>query len=239
MQRARPRSSVHAAVGLIILLQFLVVVGPAAAASHREAPLIALDPRRTSRMCTPSAAGRPGPRGVHHERDSATGAGLGAELLQPRRSGSLCLPLRPGPGRQGGRPPHRAGHDDRDPKQRGARDSARELPRPANLVRGGPPITALDGPGSEGLGLRQTYRVRFRGKGPGNDIENLFPRNRRVPDASGRRLVAVPSNVGPRTMPNYESLAAKGVYDLGHGVRVFIGGARRPSISTWARRSTR
>ena len=25
-------------------------------------------------------------------------------------------------------------------------------------------------------------------------------------------------------MPNYESLAAQGVYDLGHGVRVFIGG---------------
>ena len=36
-------------------------------------------------------------------------------------------------------------------------------------------------------------------------------------------LIAVPSNVGPRTMPNYEALAAKGVNTLSGGIRVFAG----------------
>jgi hypothetical protein len=72
-----------------------------------------------------------------------------------------------------------------------------------------PPITALDGPGSEGLGLRQTYTVTM--------IQN----GRRT--VLGRELIAVPSNVGPRTMPDYESLAAAGIYDVKNGVRVFAG----------------
>ena len=33
----------------------------------------------------------------------------------------------------------------------------------------------------------------------------------------------MPSNVGPRTMPSYEALAAQGVYELGNGIRVFAG----------------
>ena len=72
-----------------------------------------------------------------------------------------------------------------------------------------PPITTLDGPGSEGLGLRQTYTVTM-----------IKGKNRTVL-ANG--IFAVPSNVGPRTMPDYESLAAQGVYDLGNGARVFAG----------------
>ena len=72
-----------------------------------------------------------------------------------------------------------------------------------------PPITSLDGAGSEGLGLRQTYSVTMvRGK-------------QRTVLANG--LFAVPSNVGPRTMPDYEALAAQGIYDLGDGARVFAG----------------
>ena len=72
-----------------------------------------------------------------------------------------------------------------------------------------PQITALDGPGSEGLGLRQTYTVTMvKGK------------QRTV---LGTGLFAVPSNVGPRTMPDYEALAAQGIYDLGGGARVFAG----------------
>jgi hypothetical protein len=35
--------------------------------------------------------------------------------------------------------------------------------------------------------------------------------------------IAVPSNVGPRTMPDYDALAAQGMYDLGGGIRVFAG----------------
>jgi hypothetical protein len=73
-------------------------------------------------------------------------------------------------------------------------------------------ITALDGPGSEGLTRRQTYTVtEIRG-------------NQRTPLFAGRTLVAVPSNVGPATMPNYEALAAQGVYtDATTGIRVFAG----------------
>jgi hypothetical protein len=71
-------------------------------------------------------------------------------------------------------------------------------------------ITALDGPGSEGLTRRQTYTVTEIRKGRKTV---LF-----------RGLIAVPSNAGPATMPNYESLAAQGIYtDAGKGIRVFAG----------------
>jgi uncharacterized protein DUF4331 len=74
-----------------------------------------------------------------------------------------------------------------------------------------PPITKLDGPGSEGLGLRQTYTVTMKRGGVSSQVI-----------ASG--LFAVPSNVGPRTMPNYDDLAAQGIYEVGHdGAKVFAG----------------
>src|SRR5213593_3324469 len=73
-------------------------------------------------------------------------------------------------------------------------------------------ITALDGPGSEGLTRRQTYTV--------TEIRD----KKRTELFSGRTLVAVPSNVGPATMPNYPTLAAQGIYsDLATGIRVFVG----------------
>src|SRR5262245_25685483 len=75
-----------------------------------------------------------------------------------------------------------------------------------------PGITALDGPGSEGLTRRQTYSVT---EVRGNHRTELF---------RGRTLVAVPSNAGPATMPNYQALAAQGIYtDAATGVRVFAG----------------
>jgi hypothetical protein len=80
-----------------------------------------------------------------------------------------------------------------------------------------PPITALDGPGSEGLGLRQRYTL------------SMVKGGIRTVIASG--LFAVPSNVGPRTMPDYESLAAQGIYTTmheGHELRVFAGQRQDP-----------
>jgi hypothetical protein len=71
-----------------------------------------------------------------------------------------------------------------------------------------PAITALDGAGSEGLGLRQSYTVTEIRGGKKRNLGTFF---------------AVPSNIGPRTMPDYESLAAKGVYDLANGGKVFAG----------------
>jgi len=81
-------------------------------------------------------------------------------------------------------------------------------------IAGIPPITALDGPGSEGLGLRQTYTV------------TMVKGGRRFDLTQGRRLFAVPSNVGPRTMPGYSApggLFQQGIYTLADGVRVFAG----------------
>jgi hypothetical protein len=80
---------------------------------------------------------------------------------------------------------------------------------PVPQLRG---ITRLDGPGSEGLTRRQTYTVtEVRGK----KKAKLF---------AGQTLVAVPSNVGPATTPNYEDLAAQGTYtDAAAGIRVFAG----------------
>lgn len=76
-----------------------------------------------------------------------------------------------------------------------------------------PAITALEGPGSAGLSLRQTYTVTMIKNGVATPLNN----------ASGDSLFAVPTNVGPRTMPNYPALAQQGIYSLGNGIRVFAG----------------
>ncbi len=76
-----------------------------------------------------------------------------------------------------------------------------------------PAISALDGPGSAGLSLRQTYTVTMVRNGQRTQLMN----------ANGTNLFAVPSNVGPRTMPDYNSLVRQGIYDLGNGIRAFAG----------------
>ena len=74
-----------------------------------------------------------------------------------------------------------------------------------------PPITALTGAGSEGLLVRQSYTV----------TEVRFGQPPR--DLGTGSMFAVPSNVGTRTTPNYEQLAAKGIFPLKNGGRVFAG----------------
>jgi hypothetical protein len=76
-----------------------------------------------------------------------------------------------------------------------------------------PAITALEGPGAAGLSLRQYYTVTMIKNGVSTALTN----------ATGNPLFAVPSNVGPRTMPNYPALAAQGIYSLGSGISVFAG----------------
>jgi hypothetical protein len=76
-----------------------------------------------------------------------------------------------------------------------------------------PAITALDGAGAAGLSLRQHYTVTMVKAGVSTPLTNV----------NGTPLFAVPSNVGPRTMPNYPALAAQGIYSLGNGIRVFAG----------------
>src|SRR5271157_4959692 len=78
-------------------------------------------------------------------------------------------------------------------------------------IAGIPQITTLDGPGSEGLSLRQHYTVTMIKNGVPTDL------------TGGKTLYAMPSNVGPLTMPNYPALFNQGIYDLGNNLHVFAG----------------
>ena len=71
-----------------------------------------------------------------------------------------------------------------------------------------PAITSLDGPGAAGLSLRQSYSVTMVKHGVSTPLTN----------STGGPLFAVPSNVGPRTMPDYPALAAQGIYTLDNGI---------------------
>jgi Domain of unknown function (DUF4331) len=84
-----------------------------------------------------------------------------------------------------------------------------------------PAITSLDGAGAAGLSLRQTYTVTMHRGG------NRIP----LTQSGGAPLYAVPTNIGPRTMPNYEALAQQGIYTVwgdNGGVRVFAGTVADP-----------
>ena len=85
-----------------------------------------------------------------------------------------------------------------------------------------PAITSLDGPGSAGINVLQTYTVEMVRNGQAVELTNT----------NGSDLIAVPSNVGPRTMPNYEALAQQGIYQVqGRGasnVSVFAGTVADP-----------
>jgi hypothetical protein len=86
-----------------------------------------------------------------------------------------------------------------------------------------PAITSLTGPGAAGLSLQQSFTVDMI-KGD---------RHIALTNTNGSQLIAVPSNVGPRTMPNYDALAAQGIYNLqgrdgASDIRVFAGTAADP-----------
>jgi len=82
-----------------------------------------------------------------------------------------------------------------------------------------PAITALTGPGAGGMALVQTYTVTMIKGGVTTSLTN----------SSGGSLIAVPTNAGPRTMPDYPALASQGVFSLGSGIRVFAGASDDPA----------
>ncbi len=103
------------------------------------------------------------------------------------------------------------------------------IPVPTDAPAGGaapgttlipPAITSLSGPGATGLSLSQTYTVTMV-TGSGSSAT-------RTDITGGATLYAVPSNVGPRTMPNYPALAQQGIYSLPNNVRVWAGTADDP-----------
>jgi hypothetical protein len=83
-------------------------------------------------------------------------------------------------------------------------------------LAGFPPITALDGVGSQGFSLRQTYSVTMVTSAGSQVLSDT------------QVLYAVPTNVGPQTMPNYPQLAQQGIYTLYNGIRVFAGTVADP-----------
>ncbi|HZT09820.1 MAG TPA: DUF4331 domain-containing protein, partial [Actinomycetota bacterium] len=209
--------AVGLALGALFLALFARGTGPQAAqaASHREAPLIALDP--TADITD-----------FFMFRD-----------YEPGQQDKVALIMNVIPGEEPSSGPNYWNFDPNvlykfsiDNNGDGKADDvelefrfktepirgiARQFTLPFSYVGGAgglPPITALDGPGSEGLGLRQRYTV------------TLVRGHHRTQVADG--LIAVPSNVGPRTMPNYAALAAQGTYDLGNGIKVFAGQREDP-----------
>jgi hypothetical protein len=85
-----------------------------------------------------------------------------------------------------------------------------------------PAVTSLTGAGAAGINLQQTYSVTMIRDGKSVSLRN----------EDGAELIAVPSNAGPRTMPDYDALAAQGIFNLkGNGasdIRVFAGTVADP-----------
>ncbi|MBI3608525.1 MAG: DUF4331 domain-containing protein [Nitrospirae bacterium] len=188
---------------LTATLLALALASPSFAASHREAPLIALDPAGD---ITDFYAFR-----------------------SPEDPSKAVLVMNVIPGQEPSSAPNYFNFDDQvlyeieidNNRDNVAEDIVyqvrftTEIRPPADFFAlsyvAVPPITVLNGSGSEGLLLRQRYTVTETRRGQ-------EPR-----DLGQGVMFAVPSNVGPRTMPHYEVLAAQGVYPLTNGGRVFAG----------------
>jgi hypothetical protein len=82
---------------------------------------------------------------------------------------------------------------------------------PSSFAVAVPEVTSLNDPQ---LNMRQTYTV-YR--------EEYRRGKRRDTDVVGRNLPAVPSNIGPKTMPDYGALADQGIQSLRGGGKVFAG----------------
>jgi hypothetical protein len=175
----------------------------ASAASHREAPLISLDPA----------------------------ADISDFFLfrsyESGKSDRVVLIMNVNPGEEPSSGPNYYGFDpsvtysigidnDRDGKaddvrfdvrfQNEIRGFTKDLGLPLRYIGGGP-LPVVDDVDDPGNGLRQTYQVTMNGK--------------KLHDGS---LPVLPDNVGPRTTPNYEAnFLSEGVKTVDGGIRVFAG----------------
>jgi len=73
------------------------------------------------------------------------------------------------------------------------------------------PITSLDDPN---WNKPQTYDVTLVQQGPGNSSKSRI---------LGTNLTTPPDNIGPRSTPHYDTLAAAAVHTLSGGIKVFAG----------------
>jgi hypothetical protein len=195
---------------------------PAAhAASHREAPLIALDPAAD---ITDVYAF------VSYDQDN---------LSRDPKDRKVTFIMNVIPGQEPGSGPNYFAFDDNvryqfivdNDRSGGGLDDIvyevqfkTEVTNPGQFIRpvANPPVTGLEGDKAAGLASIQRYTVTEL-------------RNCRVTDYGlkhcyrtelfdGKLKPTVPSNIGPSTMPDYEGLAAQGVFtDPSTGIRVFAG----------------
>lgn len=83
---------------------------------------------------------------------------------------------------------------------------ATEIVNPASFLYQTGPVDSLDSPN---LNVRQTYTLS---EGRGGVLTEI---------ASG--LMTPPSNIGPKSTPNYEALASAAIAEVGDGIKVFAG----------------
>lgn len=219
---ARP-GSVCALAGLLIMLLGLVLTGPAWSANHREAPITALDHKADIADFFAFVS--------YDDPDRATFILDVDPLLEPS-NGPNYFPFDPELVYA-----IRIDNDNDAVEDLVVEVRFRTTIRQPGVFTGFvgsidipgvgaiPPITSLRGPGSEGLNLRQEYTVAVKRRSRHGRQDALFTADT---DAGGNRLIAVPSNVGPKTMPTYAALASQGVYTLSNGMRVFAGTAYDP-----------
>ncbi len=202
--------------GLAALLVVTVAVPPSRAASHREAPLMTLDP--AADISDVYAF-------VSYDA---------ANLARAPGDRRVTLIANVVPGQEPGAGPNYFAFDDNvlyalhvDNDRDGVDDITYEFqfetevesPEQFLAILALPPVTALEGPNAAGLSRKQRYRVTEV-----RDCNAKGKRCRRTELFGGALLPTVPSNIGPATMPDYEGLAAQGIIsDAASGVRVFAG----------------
>lgn len=212
-----------------LILSALLAAGissTALAASHREAPLVALDPAADITDVYSF---------VSYDQEN---------LNRPPEDRKVTFIMNVIPGQEPGSGPNYFAFDDNvryqfivdnDRSGGGLDDLVYEVSfktqvtnpnqfiRPVAGVGPIPPITALEGPGAAGLASIQRYTV--------TELRNCrLSWNKELRQCERTKLFdggykpTVPSNIGPRTTPFYEDLAAQGIFtDAGTGIRVFAG----------------
>jgi hypothetical protein len=199
----------------------LLASAPGFAASHREAPLMTLDPAADITDVYAFVSYDP------------------ANLERVPADRKVTFIMNVIPGQEPGSGPNYYAFDDNvlhqiivdNDRDGGGLDDVvyevsfeTEVTNPAQFIRpvALEPVSELEGEGAEALASLQRYRVaELRGcRKTDAGLKNC----RRTELFDGAALPTVPSNIGPRTTPNYDALAAKGVFtDADTGIRVFAG----------------
>ena len=205
----------------VALIALALGAGPSGAASHREAPLMTLDP------------------GADISDVYAFTSYDAANLARPAADRTVTLIMNVVPSQEPSSGPNYFAFDDNvlyqlhvdNDRDGGAEDLVYEFkfetetrtPDQFIATVAIPPVTAPDGAEAAGMSRIQRYRVtEYRGcsfgkKGPKkcSSITRLF---------GGNLTPTAPSNIGPTTTPDYDQTAAKAILtDPATGIRVFAG----------------